>query len=116
MKAKEKEEKQKIRLRFAVGLSNALKDSKYKSYRDLALNTGFEPAHIQRIATGKVDVVLTTAIALAEGLGIKYSELAQYYETVTEKQINNFIEELQQRKRKTVSKKGDVKLIKNRKK
>lgn len=105
MKAKEGDEKQKIKLRFAVGLSKALQESKFKSFRDLALHTGFETAHIQRIATGKVDVVLTTCIALAEGLGIEYSELSTYYEQVTDKEIAEFLETQEKRKRKPVAKK-----------
>ena len=95
----ERDEKQRIRLRYAVGLSNAFKKSKYKSFRELALNTGFEPSHIQRIAAGKVDVVLTTAIALAEGLGLSPSELFAFYEAATEKEIAEFVAAQQVRKR-----------------
>jgi hypothetical protein len=100
MKAKEKGEKDKIKLRYAVGLARALEDSSFNSFRDLALNTGLEPAHIQRISVGKVDVALTTSISLAEGLGITYAELSSYYDEVTEKQIQEFLKMIESRQRK----------------
>lgn len=99
MKAKEKEDKNRIKLIYAVGLSKALKASKFNSFRDLAINSGFELAHIQRIAAGKVDVVLTTTVALAEGLGITYTELSNFYDQVSEKDISDFLEEQKNRKR-----------------
>jgi transcriptional regulator with XRE-family HTH domain len=104
MKAKEKEDKHKIKLIYAVGLAKALKESKFKSFRDLALNTGFETAHIQRIAAGKVDVVLTTSVALAEGLGITYSELSKYYDQVTESDISRFLEDQTKRRKNSLNK------------
>ena len=100
MKAKEKPEKDKIKLRYAVALTKALEDSRFNSFRDLALQSGLEPAHIQRISVGKVDVVLTTCIALAEGLGITYALMSTYYDKVTDKEIQEFIKAIEARKRK----------------
>ena len=100
MKAREKEEKDKIKLRYAVGLARALANSKYNSFRDLALQSGLEPAHIQRISVGKVDVALTTCISLAEGLGISYTELSTYYDKVTDKDIQDFLQAMEARKKK----------------
>lgn len=99
MKAKGSEEKKKIKLRFAVGLSKALEKSQFGSFRDLSIHLGFEPSHIQRIATGKVDIALTTSIALAEGLGITYQKLSSYYDDVTDVEIKMFLELLSSRKR-----------------
>ncbi len=115
MKAKERAEKLIIKVRYAVGLTKALKESKFNSFRDLALHTGFEPAHIQRIAAGKVDVVLTTNISLAEGLGISYSNLSAYYDRVTEKDILEFLNDQEGRKRKSPKKKTATKKNSKRK-
>ncbi|MDB5229610.1 MAG: hypothetical protein JWN76_415 [Chitinophagaceae bacterium] len=100
MKAKEKEEKENIKLRYAVGLANALKKSQYKSFRDFALNIGFEPSYMQRIASGKVDIALSTSISLAEGLGISYAILSNYYDEVQETEIKDFLKEQNRNKRK----------------
>ena len=83
MKAQEKDEKDEIKFRFAVALYKALKDSSLTSFRKLAKEAGMEPAHIQKIAAGKLDVTLTTNIAINKALGIKYSQLAEYYDNVT---------------------------------
>lgn len=114
MKAKEKEDKQKIKLIYAVGLGKALKESKFKSFRDLAVNTGFETAHLQRIAAAKVDVVLTTSVALAEGLGLTYGQLSKYYDQVTEKDITDFLDE-QKKRRKNLIKQPKKKHSPNKK-
>ena len=104
MKPKEKREKLNIKLRFAVGLEKALKNSEFESFRQLALHIGFEPAHIQRIATAKVDIALSSAISLAEGLGLSFAQLATYYDNVTEADIRKFLEGQEARKRKPTKK------------
>lgn len=104
MKPKEKREKLNIKLRFAAGLEKALKNSGFSSFRQLALHIGFEPAHIQRIATAKVDIALSSAVSLAEGLGISYTELASYYDGVTESDIRKFLEQQESRRRKPAKK------------
>jgi hypothetical protein len=93
MKAKEKGEKSLIRLRYAVALEKALKASKFNSFRDLALHIGFEPSHIQRISSGKVDVVLTTNISLAEGFDLTFAQLSAFYDKVTQDDMNAFLKE-----------------------
>jgi len=71
-------EKEDIQRKFSVGLKSAMK-KKGLSMRKLAAAAGLEYAHVQRIASGKVNIELSTIIALAEGLEISPSELFSYY-------------------------------------
>lgn len=98
MKALEKEEKDNIKLQYAVGLYKALKNSSFKSYRQLAKEAGMEPAHMQKIAVGKLDVTLTTNVAIATALGITYTELAAYFDGITENDTEDFILYLEEQK------------------
>lgn len=91
MKAQEKEEKAKIKFRYAVALYKALQDSSLQSYRRLASAAGMEPAHIQKIATGKLDITLTTSVAIANAFGITYTDLSAYYDSITEEDTKTFI-------------------------
>ncbi len=84
MKAQEKDDNATIKFRYAVGLYNALKDSSFKSFRKLAKEAGMEPAHIQKNSVGKLDVTLTTNIAIAQALGITLTKLSSYYDNVTD--------------------------------
>jgi transcriptional regulator with XRE-family HTH domain len=99
MKALEKSDKEAIKLRFAVGLSKLLEKSNIKSWKKLAKEAGMEPSHIQKIAAGKVDVALTTNISLAAAFGITYPVLAETYENVTEKDIQEFLEKAEVQKK-----------------
>jgi transcriptional regulator with XRE-family HTH domain len=99
MKAQEKSEKQKIKLRYAAALYKALTNSHLKSYRKLAKEAGMEPSHIQKISVGSVDVSLTINIAIANALGISYAELAKYYDSVNEKDIEVFLQYLEKQKK-----------------
>lgn len=49
------------------------------SLHQLAAEADLEYAHVQRIASGKVNLELTTVIALADGLGMTPVELFSYY-------------------------------------
>ncbi|HEX4374769.1 MAG TPA: hypothetical protein VHZ50_15805 [Puia sp.] len=95
MKQLEKSEKEAIKLRFAVGLSKLLEKSDIKSWKQLAREAGMEPSHIQKIAAGKVDVALTTNISLAIAFGITYAQIAETYENVTEKDIQDFVKKME---------------------
>lgn len=98
MKAQEKEEKAAIKFRYAAGLYKALKNSPLKSFRRLAKEAGMEPAHIQKISVGKLDVTLTTNIAIAHALGISYTNLSAYYDNVSEQDIQEFTNYLEKQK------------------
>ena len=91
MKAKDKSEKEHIKLRFAVALNKVLADSKLSSFRSLALDSGLEPAHIQRITAGKVDAALTTIVAISEGFNIPLAKISSYYDDVTDKDVREYI-------------------------
>ncbi len=99
MKAQEKEEKNKMKFRYAVGLYKALQDSPLKSYRQLAKEAGMEPAHIQRISVGKLDVTLTTNVSIANALGFSYTSFSSYYDNITDKDVDEFLEYLEMQKK-----------------
>lgn len=99
MKALEKEDKNNIKFRFAVSLYKALLKSRHTSFRQLAKEAGMEPAHMQRISVGKLDVSLTTNISIANALGISYTELASYYDGITKTDEETFIQYLEEQKK-----------------
>ena len=68
------ENKEQILQRFAEAILGAAKE-KDLSLRKLAASSGLEYAQVQRIAKGKVNLALTTIVALCEGLEISPSEL-----------------------------------------
>jgi transcriptional regulator with XRE-family HTH domain len=70
--------KESIQLRFGSALKKAMK-AKKMSLHQLAAEADLEYAHVQRIATGKVNLELTTIIALANGLKMSPVELFSYY-------------------------------------
>ena len=99
MKALEKKEKDNIKFRYAVGLYKAFLKSRHTSYRQLAKEAGMEPAHMQKVSVGKLDVSLTTNISIANALGISYTELAGYYDSVTKADEEIFILNLEEQKK-----------------
>lgn len=98
MKAQGKEDKARIKFRYAAALYKALQKSPFTSFRKLAKEAGMEPAHIQKISVGRLDVTLTTSTAIANALGISYSELSSYYDNLTEKDIEKFVQYLAEQK------------------
>jgi hypothetical protein len=99
MKAQEKLEKEKIKLRFATALDKLLIQSGLGSYKKLAEAAGMEPAHIQLISVGQLDVTVTTCIAVANALGISYGELASTYDAISVKDVENYVLVLKERRR-----------------
>ena len=61
---------------FASHLTEKRTQKKY-SIRELASRSNLEYSHVQRIEKAKVNISLTTLIALADGLEIHPSELLQ---------------------------------------
>jgi len=99
MKAQGKEEKAKIKFGYAAALYKALQNSPLNSFRKLAKEAGMESAHIQKISVGKLDVSVTTSVALAGALGITYSQLSTYYDELTEEDIGTFVQYLAEQKK-----------------
>ena len=99
MKAQNKAEKDRIKLQFAAAISKALKNSRLDSYRQLAKEAGMEPAHIQKISTGKLDLSLTKIIAISDALGLTFADLADFYVNVTEKDMDDFLQSLEMQKK-----------------
>jgi hypothetical protein len=99
MKAQNKAEKDRIKLRFAVAIHLALKNSRLDSYRHLAKEAGMESAHVQKISTGKLDLSLTKIIALSDALGLTFNNLAEIYVQVTEKDVEDFLHTLAMQKK-----------------
>lgn len=73
------ENKAAIQARFGKALKKAMKE-KGMSLRKLALASELEYAHVQRITAGKVNLELSTIIALCLGLGISTDQLFFAYE------------------------------------
>jgi transcriptional regulator with XRE-family HTH domain len=99
MKAQNKTEKDRIKIRFAAAIYKALKISELDSYRQLAKEAGMESAHIQRISTGKLDLSLTKIIAISDAFGLSFKELAGYYDSLTDTDLDNFLQALKEQKR-----------------
>ena len=74
---------EKTKLQFASTLMDAIsayeveKGSKL-SHRQFALQSNLEYSHVQRITKGKVDLTLTTIVALAKGLEISPDLLMKF--------------------------------------
>lgn len=90
MKAQDKEEKDLIKFQFAVALNKALQDSELSSFRSLAKQAGMEPAHVQKISVGKLDISFTKCIALADALKMSYTKFSSYYDKVTPQDIKEY--------------------------
>lgn len=99
MKAQEKTEKDYIKFRFATALDKLLSRTEWRSLKEFATHTGMEPAHIAKISRGELDVSLTTCIAISNGIGIPYAQLAREYDSVTEGDIKTYMDKLDARKR-----------------
>lgn len=70
-------EKEKVLTQFASNLKK-LREMQGISIRELAVRSDLEYSQVQRIEKGKVNIALTTVIALAEGLGISPDALLKY--------------------------------------
>lgn len=103
MKSFDPEEKAEIKIRYAIALNKAFKASGIKSLRKLASLAGMEHAHLQKITKGMFDVTVTTNVAISKALGITYSELAHFFDDVTENELKEFLQQ-QALKKEKVSK------------
>ncbi|OIQ63057.1 anaerobic benzoate catabolism transcriptional regulator [mine drainage metagenome] len=70
-------QKEKILAKFANHLKE-LREERGLSIRELALRSNLEYSQVQRIEKGKVNIALTTLLALADGLDIVSTELINY--------------------------------------
>jgi transcriptional regulator with XRE-family HTH domain len=70
-------EKEKVLTQFASNLKK-LREVQGISIRELAVRSDLEYSQVQRIEKGKVNIALTTVVALAEGLGISPDLLLKY--------------------------------------
>ncbi|RPE05358.1 hypothetical protein EGT74_23505 [Chitinophaga lutea] len=64
-----------------------------------------EAAHVQKLSRGKIDAALTTNIAVAKALGISYTQLAAYFDGVTQQDIDEYLAELEKLKKAAAKKK-----------
>ena len=69
--------KEKTLAKFASQLKK-LRETQGISIRELAVRSDLEYSQVQRIEKGKVNIALTTILALAEGLGITPELLLKY--------------------------------------
>ena len=59
------------------------------SMRQLEAESGLSYTIIQNVSVGKRDIQFTSLITLIENLGISFSEFAELYDTITEKQMTD---------------------------
>ena len=69
------------------------------SMRQLEAESGLSYTIIQNVSVGKRDIQFTSLITLIENLGVSFSEFAEMYDAVTEKQMG--IEKIEIEKNKT---------------
>ena len=69
--------KEKSLAKFAAHLKK-LREAQGISIRELAVRSDLEYSQVQRIEKGKVNIALTTILALAEGLDITPDILLKY--------------------------------------
>lgn len=100
MKAQEKLEKEKIKLRFATALDKLLTQSELGNYKKLAEAAGMEPAHVQRISVGELDVTITTVVAIASALDLSFGDIASAFDLISPRDIENYLVVLAERKRR----------------
>ncbi len=68
--------------------------------RQLEAESGLSYTIIQNVSAGKRDIRFTSLITLIENLGISFSEFAEIYDAVTEKQMSEVKEEIEKSKTK----------------
>jgi len=69
--------KEKALLKFAAHLKK-FREAQDISIRELAARSDLEYSQVQRIEKGKVNIALTTLLALAEGLDVSPDTLLKY--------------------------------------
>ena len=71
--------KEEIQIKFGKAVKMLIEE-KGMSIHKLAAAAGLEYAHVQRITAGKVNLELSTIIALCRGLGVSTDQLFSAYE------------------------------------
>ncbi|MDQ2719430.1 MAG: hypothetical protein M3Z26_06655 [Bacteroidota bacterium] len=81
------------------------------SMRKLEAESGLSYTIIQKVSVGKRDIQFTSLITLVENLGFSFSEFAEMYDTISEKQMADEKEEIEKNrtKKKTKTKKSPQK-------
>ncbi len=85
------------------------------SLRKLAASSQTEYAIIQKITSGKKDPQFTTLAAIIDGLEISFSEFSQVYDSVTEKDIQEYKSSLRQKSNQSKLSSTRTKVIKKKK-
>jgi hypothetical protein len=70
------------------------------SLRQLESESGLSYTIIQNLSVGKRDIQFTSLITLIENLGLTFSEFANLYDSITEKQIGYEKEIIEKNKKK----------------
>lgn len=85
------------------------------SLRKLAASSQTEYAIIQKITSGKKDPQFSTLAAIMDGLDISFSEFSQIYDSVTEKDIQDYKSSLRQKSKQSKLRSKRTKVIKKKK-
>jgi transcriptional regulator with XRE-family HTH domain len=101
-------EKQLIRARLGYAIHSILKENANSkkgnvtdSIRSLAASSGVEYSIIQRITSGKKNPQFTTVIALADGLGLSFSEFASYFDKTVDQSAVKYLAEQKKKTKKS---------------
>jgi transcriptional regulator with XRE-family HTH domain len=65
------------------------------SLRKLAASSGVEFSIIQKISSGKRNPSFSTVINLLEGLNLTLTEFAAYYDSISDKEVNQYKQKLE---------------------
>jgi len=85
------------------------------SLRKLAASSETEYAIIQKITSGKKDPQFSTLATIIDGLDISFSEFSQIYDSVTEKDIQDYKSSLKQKSKQSKLRSARTKVIKKKK-
>ena len=85
------------------------------SLRKLAASSETEYAIIQKITSGKKDPQFSTLAAIIDGLDISFSEFSQIYDSITEKNIQDYKSSVSQKSKQSKLSTTRTKVIKKKK-
>jgi transcriptional regulator with XRE-family HTH domain len=75
------------------------------SLRKLAASSTVDFSTIQKIATGKKNAAWSTTVLIAEGLNMSLGKWGDHYDAITDKDLTDYLDNLQKSKKERPSKK-----------
>jgi hypothetical protein len=127
----EDRDKKNIKLKFGLSIQKVLDRNKdlslskgessqddddilIKTYGRLATLSGIPKASVIRIVSGKINMASSTLGVIIETLGLTLSEFGQYYDSISDKDIQEYDKKLSLKHRESVQKSRNQALKKKR--